>query len=210
MAKRSRRRNSAQPSQGTSPPTAPTPSTPSSPHRPLSERPSPVSGSPIALAGPGKPWLPSLSWTQHPSVPEPRAPRLGTFPIPSPTFSHQRPCSPSMSSVPPSRDVSPSRSIVSFATVDSGESDAHTKASVVTSISIPASATSPRAQVPVRPSISSPSQSFQAPIPKRLSSLSGLSLKPKRHSQFYFNDDLVTLNVRTSRLLAMGLCRIFD
>lgn len=219
MAKRSRRRNSSH--QTASQPRSTEAASIHGSQGPASPQP-PPSPSPTYDMGrspsPGPP--PVQSWYQwahqvpqpSPLPPPPRAPMLGTFPIPSPTYSYCAPRSmPPASSVPsrppspaasfaPSRPPSPSRSVISFATEDSYDDsgvavDARSKASVVTSISIPASAVSPRGPPPVQASTSSSSQSVRAKPPRRLSSLSNLSPKPKRHSQFYFSDDLVTLNV---------------
>lgn len=210
MAKRSRRRNSSQTASSSSPSAkSVAPSADAEPvikpchARSPSTRDSFLLDRPLEVTAPEPTWHPSMGFWHNLRGLEPQAPRLGTFPMPSPTYSHIAPRSQVPSPRPTSRPPSPARSVISLVTVDSHDSgvvmDARSRApSVVTSISIPASAVSPRVDPPIHPSISSASQPCLAPNPKRPSSLSSLSPKPKRHSQFYFIDDLITLNVSRS------------
>jgi len=90
-------------------------------------------------------------------------------------------------------------SAASFSSRDSSDSgivvDARSKVSHVTSISIPPSVASPALQAQSPPPSLSSSWFCHAPVPSKPLSLRGLSSKTTRHSQFYFTDDLITLNV---------------
>ncbi|GJE93066.1 hypothetical protein PsYK624_092250 [Phanerochaete sordida] len=95
-----------------------------------------------------------------------------------------------------SRPPSPAASYASRESTDSGVVlDARSKASHVTSLSIPPSPALLRPPTPPAPLTLGAPWFCHAPVPSKPISLLGRQPKATRHSQFYFTDDLVTLNV---------------